>query len=44
MKTLNLNINNLTLTNIVRMVINTLCINRTSETGYANFRFAYVNG
>jgi len=41
MKNLNLNINNLTL-RVVRMVINTLCINRTSVTGYANFRFAYV--
>ena len=41
MRNLNLNINNLVLT-VVRMVINTLCINRTSEPGYANVRFAYV--
>ena len=41
MKNLNLNINNLVLT-VVRMVINTLCINRTSESGYANFRLVLV--
>lgn len=41
MKNLNLNINNLILT-VRNMVLNTLCINRTSEAGYANFRFAYV--
>lgn len=41
MKNLNLNINNLVLT-VVRMVINTLCINRTNVSGYANVRFAYV--
>ena len=41
MTTMNLNINNLVLT-VVRMVINTLCINRTTESGYANFRFVLV--
>ena len=38
---MNLNINNLVLT-VVRMVINTLCINRTSEAGYANVRLVLV--
>jgi hypothetical protein len=41
MRTMNLNINNLVLT-VVRMVINTLCINRTIESGYANFKFSLV--
>lgn len=41
MKNLNLNINNLVLT-VVRMVINTLCINRTKESGYANIRLVLV--
>jgi len=41
MRTMNLNINNLVLT-VVRMVINTLCINRTSEAGYANVRLVLV--
>ena len=40
MKNLNLNINNLILTLVV-MVINTLCINRTGNSGYANFKFDF---
>lgn len=41
MRTLNLNITNLNLTNIVRMLVNTLCI-RTNELGFENLRFCYI--